>query len=67
MGRPISFSVAAASVPRQSLAMSAGDYGIFLQRPIAVTMLGLGLLLLLLGLKPLLMKKRDWRDQLENP
>jgi putative tricarboxylic transport membrane protein len=46
---------------RQSLAMSAGDYTIFLQRPIAATMLGLGVLLLLLGLKPLLSKKKDWR------
>jgi putative tricarboxylic transport membrane protein len=48
---------------RQSLAMSAGDYTIFLQRPIALTMLGLGVLLLLLGLKPLLSKKKDWRSK----
>jgi TctA family transporter len=50
---------------RQSLAMSAGDYMIFLQRPISLTMLALGALLLLLGLKPLLTKKKDWRDELE--
>lgn len=50
---------------RQSLAMSAGDYMIFLQRPIALTMLGLGLLLLLLGLKPLLTRGKDWRSKLE--
>ena len=50
---------------RQSLAMSAGDYAIFLHRPIALTMLILGLLLLVLGLKPLLTKKKDWRDELE--
>jgi putative tricarboxylic transport membrane protein len=48
---------------RQSLAMSAGDYTIFLQRPIALTMLCLGVLLLLLGLKPLLSKKKDWRSK----
>jgi putative tricarboxylic transport membrane protein len=50
---------------RQSLAMSAGDYSIFLHRPIALTMLVLGVVLLLLGLKPLLTKKKDWRDELE--
>lgn len=54
---------------RQSLAMSGGDYGIFLQRPIAVVMLALGLLLLLLALKPLFSKGKDWRSQvgLEDP
>src|SRR6185503_10844225 len=48
---------------RQSLAMSAGDYSIFLHRPIAATMLVLGAFLLLLGLKPLLTKRKDWRSQ----
>jgi putative tricarboxylic transport membrane protein len=48
---------------RQSLAMSAGDYSIFLQRPISLTMLILGAVLLLLGLKPLLTKGRDWRSK----
>jgi putative tricarboxylic transport membrane protein len=47
---------------RQSLAMSAGDYGIFLQRPIATTMLALGAVLLLLALKPLVFKGKDWRS-----
>jgi putative tricarboxylic transport membrane protein len=47
---------------RQSLAMSAGDYGIFLQRPIATTMLGLGGVLILLALKPLVFKGKDWRE-----
>ena len=42
---------------RQSLAMSAGDYMIFLQRPIALGMLIFGAVLLLLGLKPLLRAK----------
>ncbi len=49
---------------RQSLAMSAGDYMIFLQRPISATMLGLGVALLVLGLKPLFTKRKDWRSQL---
>ena len=46
---------------RQSLAMSAGDYSIFVQRPIAATMLALGAILLVLGLKPLIGKGADWR------
>src|SRR5688572_26852372 len=50
---------------RQSLAMSAGDYFIFLERPIALTMLTLGAVLLVLGLKPLLTKRKDWRTQLD--
>ncbi len=48
---------------RQSLALSGGDYGIFLERPIALTMFGLGLLLLVLALKPLLFKSKDWRSK----
>ena len=48
---------------RQSLAMSAGDYSIFVQRPIAATMLALGAILLVLGLKPLLSKRADWRSK----
>ena len=53
---------------RQSLAMSAGDYRIFLERPIAATMLGLGAVLVLLALKPLFFKGKDWRREvgLEN-
>ncbi len=47
---------------RQSLAMSGGDYAIFVQRPIAVTMLVLGLILLGLALKPLVFKDKDWRS-----
>ena len=41
--------------------MSAGDYRIFLERPIATTMFGLGLLLFLLSIKPLFFKGKDWR------
>lgn len=48
---------------RQSLALSGGTYGIFLERPIAVVMMALGLLLLLLALKPVLFKSRDWRSK----
>jgi len=47
---------------RQSLAMSAGDYSIFLQRPIATTMLALGVLLFLFALKPLVFRGKDWRE-----
>ena len=47
---------------RQSLAMSAGDYGIFLERPIATTMFALGFVLFLFALKPVVFRKgRDWR------
>ncbi|HTE14207.1 MAG TPA: tripartite tricarboxylate transporter permease, partial [Burkholderiales bacterium] len=46
---------------RQSLAMSAGDYGIFFERPISGAMLGLGVLMLLFSLKPLFTRKKDWR------
>ena len=52
---------------RQSLAMSGGDYAIFVQRPISVTMrfpgdsLIFGLILLGLALKPLVFKDKDWR------
>jgi putative tricarboxylic transport membrane protein len=49
---------------RQSLAMSAGDYGIFLHRPIATVMLALGVILFLFALKPLVFKSKDWREQL---
>jgi putative tricarboxylic transport membrane protein len=50
---------------RQALAMSAGSYMIFLQRPISVTFLGVALLMLLLGLKPLIWRRgQDWRDRL---
>ena len=50
---------------RQALAMSDGSYAIFLQRPISVTFLGVGLLMMLLGLKPLIWRKgKDWRDRL---
>lgn len=47
---------------RQSLAMSAGDYMIFLERPIATTMFVLGCILFLFALKPMIFKKKDGKD-----
>ncbi|MGE5850528.1 MAG: tripartite tricarboxylate transporter permease [Candidatus Methylomirabilota bacterium] len=49
---------------RQSLALSSGSYAVFVNRPIAATMLLAGLLLLLLSLRPLLTAGLDWRRQL---
>ena len=46
---------------RQSLAMSGGSYAIFLHRPIAVTMFAIAAALVLLALKPLVFKSKDWR------
>jgi putative tricarboxylic transport membrane protein len=46
---------------RQSLAMSAGSYDIFVVRPITAVMLGVGLLLLLLGLRPTFTGVVRWR------
>jgi putative tricarboxylic transport membrane protein len=45
---------------RQSLAMSAGHYGIFFGRPISAVMLLVGLALLLLGLRPVLTGAARW-------
>jgi putative tricarboxylic transport membrane protein len=49
---------------RQTLAMSAGNYAIFVNRPIAASMLLVGLGLLLLGLRPVLTRGMDWRQRL---
>jgi putative tricarboxylic transport membrane protein len=47
---------------RQSLAMSAGAYDIFFNRPISAVMLGLGGVLLVLALKPAVARGgKDWR------
>ncbi|MBI3710707.1 MAG: tripartite tricarboxylate transporter permease, partial [Proteobacteria bacterium] len=46
---------------RQSLALSGGSYAIFVSRPIAGSMLGLGLALLLLGLLPWVARQAGWR------
>jgi putative tricarboxylic transport membrane protein len=49
---------------RQALALSSGSYTVFFTRPIAATMLGIGAVLLLLSLRPLLAKGADWRQKL---
>jgi putative tricarboxylic transport membrane protein len=49
---------------RQSLAMSDGDYQIFLTRPITTTLLAVGAVLVILSLRPLLTRTRDWRARL---
>lgn len=49
---------------RQALAMSNGDYMIFIQRPISAVFLVVALAMILLGLKPLIWKKKDWRERL---
>ena len=49
---------------RQSLAMSDGQYSIFLSRPISATLLGVGLILIILALKPLVTRGLDWRARL---
>jgi putative tricarboxylic transport membrane protein len=49
---------------RQSLALSAGDYTILFNRPIAATMLAFAAMLLLLSLLPLLRRGADWRRRM---
>jgi len=49
---------------RQALAMSNGDYLIFVQRPISAIFLLGALVMILLAVKPLIWKKRGWRDRL---
>ena len=49
---------------RQSLAMSDGQYAIFLTRPISTVLLGVGLILIGLALKPLVTRSRDWRGRM---
>ena len=49
---------------RQSLAMSDGHYGIFVTRPLAATLLAVGVLLLLLGLRASIARGLDWRGRL---
>jgi putative tricarboxylic transport membrane protein len=49
---------------RQSLAMSAGSYAIFVTRPISVILLAVGLVLVVLALRPLISRTMDWRSRL---
>jgi putative tricarboxylic transport membrane protein len=48
---------------RQSLAMSGGSYAILVERPIAVTIFVASGVLILLALKPLIFKSKDWRAE----
>jgi len=49
---------------RQSLAMSAGNYAIFVTRPISVTLLVVGAVLVILALRPFITRSLDWRSRL---
>jgi putative tricarboxylic transport membrane protein len=49
---------------RQTLAMSDGQYAVFLERPIAVTLLAAGALLVLLNLRSLISRGLDWKSKL---
>jgi putative tricarboxylic transport membrane protein len=49
---------------RQSLAMSGGSYAIFITRPISVILLAVGLILVVLALRPLISRTLDWRSRL---
>jgi putative tricarboxylic transport membrane protein len=49
---------------RQSLAMSDGRYSIFVTRPIAATLLAVGLTLILLNAHAFLRRSLDWRTRL---
>ncbi|HEU4366861.1 MAG TPA: tripartite tricarboxylate transporter permease [Methylomirabilota bacterium] len=49
---------------RQSLAMSAGSYAIFVTRPIAVVLLAIGAVLVALALRPVVSRTLDWRGRL---
>ncbi|HET8578517.1 MAG TPA: tripartite tricarboxylate transporter permease [Methylomirabilota bacterium] len=48
---------------RQSLAMSDGQYTIFVARPIAATLLGVGIVLVLLSVRPWITRRLDWRGR----
>jgi putative tricarboxylic transport membrane protein len=50
---------------RQSLAMAAGSYTVFVTRPISLVLLLVGLALVVLALRPLLSRTLDWRARLE--
>jgi putative tricarboxylic transport membrane protein len=49
---------------RQSLAMSDGHYAIFFQRPIAATLLVVGLGMMLLSLRTFIRRGLDWRARM---
>jgi putative tricarboxylic transport membrane protein len=49
---------------RQSLSLSSGSYSIFVNRPIALAMLAIGLGLLMLSVVPPALRRVDWRQRL---
>jgi len=49
---------------RQALAMSAGNYTIFVTRPISLALLTVGVVLVGLALRPLISRTLDWRSRL---
>jgi putative tricarboxylic transport membrane protein len=49
---------------RQSLALSDGEFTVFLARPISATLLAVGAVLVLLSLRPLITRRVDWRQRL---
>jgi len=49
---------------RQSLAMSAGNYTVFVTRPISLALLIVGAVLVALALRPLISRTLDWRSRL---
>ncbi len=49
---------------RQALAMSNGAYLIFAQRPISAVFLAVALAMVFMGVRPLIWKKKDWRERL---
>src|SRR5689334_9407632 len=49
---------------RQSLIMSDGNWMIFLQRPIALTLMVVCVVLLALSVKSMLSQRRDWREKM---
>jgi putative tricarboxylic transport membrane protein len=48
---------------RQSLAMSGGDYAVFFERPIAIALFAIGLVVLLVGVMPSLLRRRKAAPQ----
>src|SRR5687767_996320 len=49
---------------RQSLIMSDGNWLIFLQRPIALTLIAAALMLLLMSAASFVLRQKDWRARL---
>jgi putative tricarboxylic transport membrane protein len=49
---------------RQSLALSGGSYGIFMERPIAITLLVVGLVLVLFNVVSFIRRGLDWRARM---